>query len=177
MVDLTKKPFYLSETDISWVEETIRSMSPEEKIGQLFIMLDRKKDREETKKIFSRFHIGGCRYSNEPAEQIYEQNRFYQENSKIPLLIACNCDSGGAVPARTGRISPRQLPAVLQMMRKLPTIPAMSADRKGRQWAATGILVRSVTSFITGATPLSTQGHMEVIRWKWQGMQKPISAG
>ena len=142
MVDLTKKPFYLSETDISWVEETIRSMSPEEKIGQLFIMLDRKKDREETKKIFSRFHIGGCRYSNEPAEQIYEQNRFYQENS-----------------------------------RKLPTIPAMSADRKGRQWAATGILVRSVTSFITGATPLSTQGHMEVIRWKWQGMQKPISAG
>lgn len=96
MVDLTKKPFYLSETDISWVEETIRSMSPEEKIGQLFIMLDRKKDREETKKIFSRFHIGGCRYSNEPAEQIYEQNRFYQENSKIPLLIACNCDSGGS---------------------------------------------------------------------------------
>ena len=45
MVDLTKKPFYLSETDISWVEETIRSMSPEEKIGQLFIMLDRKKRR------------------------------------------------------------------------------------------------------------------------------------
>ena len=59
MVDLTKKPFYLSESDISWVEKTIRSMSPEEKIGQLFIMLDRKKDREETKKIFSRFHIGG----------------------------------------------------------------------------------------------------------------------
>ena len=57
MVDLTKKPFYLSETDISWVEETIRSMSPEEKIGQLFIMLDRKKDREETKKICSRIML------------------------------------------------------------------------------------------------------------------------
>ena len=95
MVDLREKPFYLSESDIRWVEETIDSMTPEEKIGQLFIMLDRKKDQEETKMIFERFHIGGCRYMNEPAEKIYEQNRFYQENSKIPLLIACNCDSGG----------------------------------------------------------------------------------
>ncbi len=96
MVDLKGKPFYLQDSDIQWVEETIKSMTLEEKIGQLFIMLDRKKDREETKRIFDQYHIGGCRYQNEPAERIYEQNRFYQENSKIPLLIACNCDSGGS---------------------------------------------------------------------------------
>ena len=95
MVDLKQKPFYLSDGDIRWVEETIASMTDEEKIGQLFIMLDRKKDFDETKEIFDRFHIGGCRYSNEPAEKIYEQNRFYQEHSKIPVLIACNCDNGG----------------------------------------------------------------------------------
>ena len=95
MVDLKKKPFYLSDEDILWVENTIASMSDEEKIGQLFIMLDRKKDFAETKEIFERFHIGGCRYSNEAADKIYEQNRFYQENSKIPVLIACNCDNGG----------------------------------------------------------------------------------
>ena len=95
MVDLKQKPFYLSDEDIRWVEETIASMTDEEKIGQLFIMLDRKKDFDETKEIFDRFHIGGCRYSNEPAEKIYEQNRFYQEHSKIPVLIACNCDNGG----------------------------------------------------------------------------------
>lgn len=96
VVDLKAKPFFLSEEDIGWVEDTIETMTLEEKIGQLFIMLDRKKDREETKKLFSQYHIGGCRYQNEPAENIYEQNKFYQENSRLPLLIACNCDNGGS---------------------------------------------------------------------------------
>ena len=50
MVDLKQKPFYLSDEDIRWVEETIASMTDEEKIGQLFIMLDRKKDFDETKR-------------------------------------------------------------------------------------------------------------------------------
>lgn len=96
MVDLKQKPFYLSEQQIQWVQETLQGMTVEEKIGQLFIMLDRKKDREEAKLLFEKYHIGGCRYQNEPAEKIYEQNRFYQEHSKIPLLIACNCDNGGS---------------------------------------------------------------------------------
>ncbi len=96
MVNLAKKPFYLSGKDIQWVEEIIAGMTLEEKIGQLFIMLDRKKNRAETKELFDKFHIGGCRYQNESAERIYEQNKFYQENSKLPLLIACNCDSGGS---------------------------------------------------------------------------------
>ncbi|MDD3251331.1 MAG: glycoside hydrolase family 3 N-terminal domain-containing protein [Lachnospiraceae bacterium] len=96
MVDLTKKPFYLTSEQIAWVEQTLVGMSLEEKIGQLFIMLDRKKDREEARKLIEDYRIGGCRYQNEPAEKIYEQNRFYQEHSKIPLLIACNCDNGGS---------------------------------------------------------------------------------
>ena len=95
MVNLKEAPFFLSDTDIVWVEETLSHMSVEEKIGQLFIMLDRTKDREEARKLIQEYHIGGCRYENEPAEQIYEQNKFYQECAKIPLLIACNCDSGG----------------------------------------------------------------------------------
>lgn len=95
MINLKEKPFYLNDEDIQWVEETIQSMTLEEKIGQLFIMLDRKKDKEETKRILEQYHIGGCRYQNESAEKIYEQNKFYQEHSKIPVLIACNCDSGG----------------------------------------------------------------------------------
>lgn len=96
MVDLKKKPFFLSDDDIRWVEETIAHMTIEEKIGQLFIMLDRKKDEAERLELFEIYHIGGCRYQNETAKVIYEQNRFYQEHSKIPLLIACNCDNGGS---------------------------------------------------------------------------------
>ena len=39
LVDLKAKPFYLSDEDIAWVENTIAEMTTEEKIGQLFINL------------------------------------------------------------------------------------------------------------------------------------------
>lgn len=95
MVNLRIAPFYLDEADIQWVEETKAGMTVEEKIGQLFIMLDRTKNREEERHIIQDFHIGGCRYENEPSDRIYEQNKFYQECAKIPLLIAFNGESGG----------------------------------------------------------------------------------
>ena len=39
-VDLKAMPFYLSDKDIQWVNETIEHMTLEEKIGQLFIHLE-----------------------------------------------------------------------------------------------------------------------------------------
>lgn len=95
MVDLKGNPFFLDDADVKWVNRTRDSMSLEEKIGQLFIMLDRKKDREEERRLIQDYHLGGCRYENENAENIYTQNAYYQSCAKIPLLIACNCDSGG----------------------------------------------------------------------------------
>ena len=37
MVNLKEKPYYLKDEDIKWVEDTIASMTTEEKIGQLFM--------------------------------------------------------------------------------------------------------------------------------------------
>ena len=34
MVDLKAKPYYLSEEDINWVKNTIKNMTPEERVGQ-----------------------------------------------------------------------------------------------------------------------------------------------
>ena len=95
MIDLKAKPFYLEDSDIQWVEDTIASMTLEEKIGQLFINLDTYLPRERMEEIFEKYHIGGCRYVNKSPEEIWEQNKFYQEHSRIPLLIAANCDNGG----------------------------------------------------------------------------------
>ena len=39
MVDLRAKPFYLNEQEIRWVEDTIASMSLDEKLSQLFVLL------------------------------------------------------------------------------------------------------------------------------------------
>ena len=39
MVDLKAKPFCLNDEEIRWVEDTIASMTPEEKLSQLFVLL------------------------------------------------------------------------------------------------------------------------------------------
>lgn len=95
MVNLKAMPFYLSDEDIRWVEKTIESMTIEEKIGQLFINLGRSRDPEYMRMLLDKYHIGGARYMGAPAAEIHKQNAFYQQHSKIPLLIAANCDNGG----------------------------------------------------------------------------------
>lgn len=39
MVNLKVKPFYLNDQQICWVEQSIKSMSLEEKLGQLFVIM------------------------------------------------------------------------------------------------------------------------------------------
>lgn len=39
MVDLKAKPFYLTDAQIQWVENAIAGMTLEEKLGQLFVIL------------------------------------------------------------------------------------------------------------------------------------------
>ena len=98
MTDLRKKPYYLSEEQIQWVEGTISSMTTEEKIGQLFInMVANEEERkpENIKRILDTFHPGGIRYHNASKEEIWEMADCLQKNSKVPLLIASNCEAGG----------------------------------------------------------------------------------
>lgn len=96
MVDLKAKPFYLSDEAIRWVEDTIAGMSLEEKVGQLFVQMnDCGSDEEKIKAKVDKYHQGGLRWQGGNRQQVYDQNRFYQKHSKIPLLIAANCDNGG----------------------------------------------------------------------------------
>ena len=63
MVDMKAKPFYLSEEDCKWVEETIAGMTTEEKIGQLFFNMGSSRDEEYLKMTVDKYHIGGIRYN------------------------------------------------------------------------------------------------------------------
>lgn len=62
MVNLRKKPFYLNEEQIAWVEDTIRNMTLEEKLGQLFVLLKAEPgvDEGKIKKALKQSHQGGC---------------------------------------------------------------------------------------------------------------------
>jgi beta-N-acetylhexosaminidase len=100
-VDLKAKPYNLSDEDIKWVKDTIAGMSDEEKIGQLFINLfffggDPFSGNEiSNEDILKKYHIGGARYQGGTSEQVQDLLNDLQSHSKIPLLVAANCDAGG----------------------------------------------------------------------------------
>ncbi|MDO5285621.1 MAG: glycoside hydrolase family 3 N-terminal domain-containing protein [Actinomycetia bacterium] len=100
-VDLTASPYLLDEEQIAWVEQTLASMSLEEQVGQLFVNLfhfgpDSFSGNSLTPtEILQRFHIGGARYFGGPSDQVQQLINELQAASKIPLLVAANCDSGG----------------------------------------------------------------------------------
>ena len=104
MVDLKANPFFLSDEQIGWVEQTIASMSLEEKIGQLFINFTVNRDPEYIKHVCSTYHVGGTRWQGGTLEEIYDQNRLFQQESKVPLLIAANCEAGGNGAVKEGTL-------------------------------------------------------------------------
>lgn len=95
MVDLHANPYFLSEEDISWVENTIASMTDEEKVGQLFFQLTSGISEEYLTDLLNKYHLGGIRYNGMPGAMVLEHNRILQKHAKIPLLIASNPESGG----------------------------------------------------------------------------------
>ena len=100
-VDLKAKPYNLSDDEIVWVKDTISGMSIEEKIGQLFINLfffgtdEYSGNNLTNQQLLEKYHIGGARYKGGSAEKVQNLLNELQSSSKIPLLIAANCDAGG----------------------------------------------------------------------------------
>ena len=95
MVDLRAKPYYLSDEDIAWVENTIASMTDEEKVGQLFWQLTAGNSEEYLQELMEKYHLGGCRYNGMPGQMVLNQNRLLQKYAKVPVFIACNPEQGG----------------------------------------------------------------------------------
>ncbi|MBE5804411.1 MAG: beta-hexosaminidase [Clostridiales bacterium] len=95
MVNLKAKPYYLSDEDIRWVNETIAGMTAEEKVGQLFFQLCAGMDENYLRELMEKYHLGGCRYNNMPAAAVQMQNRILQKYAKVPVIIACNTETGG----------------------------------------------------------------------------------
>jgi beta-N-acetylhexosaminidase len=94
MLDLTSKPFYLSNHDIQWVNETLNSMDLPAKVGQLFCLMC---PSLETDKISEMLEIkpGGFVFRPAPGAQLQQAQRFAQAHSTIPLLLAADLERGG----------------------------------------------------------------------------------
>ena len=95
MVNLRAKPYYLDDEGVKWVMDTIAGMTDEEKVGQLFVNMVASDDPEDIKHVVNTYHPGALRYRNMSADRLWEQNNNFQKESRIPLLIASNCEAGG----------------------------------------------------------------------------------
>ena len=94
-INLKAKPFYLSDEDIKWVEETLANLTLDEKIGQVFVDMLWNNTEEEVVERIQKYGMGGFRYNNMSPADLYKQNKVIQETSKIPALIAANIEAGG----------------------------------------------------------------------------------
>ncbi|MGL5692537.1 MAG: glycoside hydrolase family 3 protein [Peptostreptococcaceae bacterium] len=94
-IDLKAKPFYLSDEDIKWVEKTLANLTLDEKIGQVFVDMLWNNTEDEIKERINTYGMGGFRYANMSAADLYKQNKAIQEASKVPALIAANIEAGG----------------------------------------------------------------------------------
>ncbi|MBQ9210695.1 MAG: glycosyl hydrolase family 3 [Clostridia bacterium] len=100
MVNLKDRPFYLNDEQESWVLETLRSMTVEEKVGQLFCVMGQDYEPARLERMVASGQVGAILFRPEPADSI--RNRFapLDKAARIPLLKAANLEEGG-----TGGIS------------------------------------------------------------------------
>ena len=102
MVDLKAKPYYLNDSQIEWVENTIKNMTVDEKIGQLFVHLTGSYEADDVKGEVEHMHMGGIRFNPLDKEKMWEMNHNFQTFSKIPVLSAVNVEMGGNGAAKDG---------------------------------------------------------------------------
>lgn len=102
MVQLSANPFYLSPEQVTWVQDTLASMSTEEKIHQLFCILGDAYPAAETERLVKE-HIGGVLFRPvRTAAAIAENFKRLDALARYPLLHAANLEEGGAGASRDG---------------------------------------------------------------------------
>lgn len=102
MVNLKTKPFYLSDEDIKWVNDTKDSLTLDEKISQLFCLIAYSADEGYLNYLSQGLKIGGIMCRVMPNDEIVKTVTTLQKTSRIPMLIAANLEAGGSGVSTTG---------------------------------------------------------------------------
>lgn len=94
-IHLEEKPFNLSAEQIAFVEKKLSEMSFDDKIGQLFLPINYIEDEQELRDFVRTFQPAGLMNRPAPGKVNQNRHRIMQEESKIPMLIPSNIESGG----------------------------------------------------------------------------------
>ena len=108
-----KTPPFLLDSSVNWVDKTMKSLSPDERIAQLFMVAAySNKDQVHVKsitKLVENYKIGGLIFfQGGPVRQAKLTNE-YQSKSKVPLMIAMDAEWGLAMRLDSTITYPRQM--------------------------------------------------------------------
>jgi len=95
MINLKANPFFLSDDDIRWVEETKAAMTTEEKLQQLFFPIGYSANEGYLQYELLNRHPGGIMFRSGGTEELFGAHTYLQEHTKIPLFLAANLEAGG----------------------------------------------------------------------------------
>ncbi len=141
---LKAKPFYLSEEDIKWVEDTLASMSTEDKIHHLFCLITYNDEEEYCKFIAQQVRPGGFMSRIMPTAECISAIEKMQKYSKIPMLVAANLEAGGNGITSEGTIlgRPMEVGATheVEQARRLGEVCGVEGAAVGCNWSFAPII-------------------------------------
>ncbi|MCD7957327.1 MAG: glycosyl hydrolase family 3 [Lachnospiraceae bacterium] len=137
-MNLQEKPFYLTDDQVGWVEETLASLTPEQKVGQLFCVMGQDFGADELKTLVEDYNVGGILYRPAPAEDIRAWYEPLDAAARIPLLKAANLEEGGTGGLSDGTYFgwPMTVAATddLSVMEKFTKVCALEGESVGINW-------------------------------------------
>lgn len=96
MVDLKTRPFYLTEEEISWIKNQTNSLTIEQKIGQLFLVLGDSFSDEKLQELVKSSRVGGILFRPASKNEIKNKISYLNKISRNPLIFAANCEEGAS---------------------------------------------------------------------------------
>lgn len=95
-VNLKEKPYYLTDGQVKWVEETLNGMDVQKKVGQLFCLNIVEEDANDLLDELEKKGIypGGFMTRTMSAEAVRKNFETAQRRAEIPLLLAANIERG-----------------------------------------------------------------------------------
>lgn len=147
-------PIHLDRDGHEWAEKTLRHMSPEEKVGQLFMIWVKVQFLNEADPVWlqlrenvQKYHIGSLAMTvpvegavllkNQPFEAADLLNRL-QKSSKLPLIFAADFERGISIRLNGASVFPHAMAfgatSKPENAEELGRITAMEARAIGVQW-------------------------------------------
>ncbi|MCD8218335.1 MAG: glycosyl hydrolase family 3 [Clostridiales bacterium] len=137
-MNLTGKPFYLTEEQVRWVEDTLCSLDIKQKVGQLFCVMGQDYSAKELETLVRDYGIGGILFRPALANDIRGWYEPLDAAAKIPLLKAANLEEGGSGGLSDGTFFgwPMTVAATdsKDMMKKFAGVCAREGQSVGINW-------------------------------------------